>query len=89
MHLTDAAYDRLLDRSLPPPEAQALATHLAEPCQDCEAYLAGRAAVDPLDGVVDLALARLARGGRRAAQGSDGEFARLGWWMRPNRFAPP
>lgn len=89
MHLTDAAYDRLLDRSLPPLEARALASHLTGPCQRCEDYLAGRATPDPLDGLVDLALAGLARGGQRGAQGSDLEFARLAWRRRPNRFAPP
>jgi hypothetical protein len=73
-HLTATAYARLLDGTLPPAEASALAEHLLADCAECERFLAERVGADAVDGEVDRILASLpGRGG----EGSDAEFARI------------
>jgi hypothetical protein len=75
MHLTETTYVALLRDGLTPPEAKALAAHLDEPCEACEAFLASRSEADGLDGAVDRALTALAE--RGDGQGNDLEFARV------------
>jgi hypothetical protein len=76
MHLTEVALERLLDGTLAPAEARALADHLERPCEECEAFLASRGQADAADGRVDQALAALAAGADSSA-GNDIEFARI------------
>jgi len=70
VHLSDDRYRRLLDGTLPGPEARALALHLAAPCDACEAFLAARPGADHLDGRVDGVLQSLAP--PRATPGGSG-----------------
>jgi hypothetical protein len=83
MHLTATTYRQLLDGTLDGSEARALAEHLEAACETCEAFLAGRSEVDPLDGAVDAALVSLAattapaRPGADEGAGNDLEFARI------------
>lgn len=72
-HLSQETYRRLLDGTLPPHEARALAEHLAADCPECEELLAQRTEADALDGRVDRALAALAAG----EAGNDLEFDRI------------
>jgi hypothetical protein len=75
VHLTDATYAPLLRSTLPPHAARPLATHLSGGCEACEGWLAARPQADGLDGLVDAALAALAREGGAAGAGHDVEFA--------------
>jgi len=83
MHLTGGTLDRLLDGTLDPGEARALAAHLARPCEECEAFLSSRAQADPVDGRVDRALAAFADPG--SAAGNDLEYARIERALRGGR----
>lgn len=56
MHLDPRTYAGLLDGTLPPAEARALAEHLAGDCETCERFLAGRDRADALDGLGDAAI---------------------------------
>lgn len=76
MHLEEHNLRQLLDGSLDPVAAKALAEHLAEGCDACEAMLAARSTADAADGLVDQALLGLAPGGA-AEQGNDLEYARI------------
>lgn len=58
MHLTDRTLRRLLDATMDPAEARALAAHLETECPRCEALLASGPA--DLDGRADRALTALA-----------------------------
>jgi hypothetical protein len=82
-HLTDRSYDLLLQGSLPPEEARALARHLEEACTVCEEFLASRPTADAADGLVEGALGALVPAGGR---GHDLEFARI---ERALREGPP
>jgi len=88
MHLDRDSYAALRAGTIAPAEARALAGHLAEPCEACEAFLAVTGEADGLDGAVDLALAAAAPpvGGA----GDDLEFARIMKAVRaPARTASP
>src|SRR5512138_1550016 len=56
MHLDPRTYAGLIDGTLPPAEARALAEHLAGDCETCERFLAGRDRADELDGRGDAAI---------------------------------
>jgi hypothetical protein len=75
-HLTEERYRGLVEGTLAPEEARALASHLDAPCQACEEFLAGRPGTDALDGHVDRALAAAAPV-PVAARGNDVEFRRI------------
>ncbi|HET9551973.1 MAG TPA: zf-HC2 domain-containing protein [Anaeromyxobacteraceae bacterium] len=84
MHLNEATYRALLDGTLPPGEARALAEHLEGDCEACERFLSERVEGDRLDGAVDSALVALAPPG--AGAGNDLEYARI---ERTLRRPPP
>jgi hypothetical protein len=75
-HLTEERYRGLVEGTLTPEEASALARHLDAPCQACEEFLAGRPDADALDGQVDRALAAAAPV-PAAGRGTDLEFRRI------------
>ncbi len=75
IHLDQDTYRRLRAGDLEPERARALAQHLEEACDACEAFLSG-VAPDALDGVVDAALVRVARTSPAEA-GNDVEYARI------------
>lgn len=76
MHLAADTSRRLTTRSMPGPEALALASHLEGPCETCEAFLAERPGVDAFDGAVDAGLLALAPPSSTSA-GHDLEYARI------------
>ncbi|HYG68984.1 MAG TPA: hypothetical protein VD838_15050, partial [Anaeromyxobacteraceae bacterium] len=57
MHLDARTHRELLAGALPPEAARALARHLEDGCERCEAFLAARGEADAVDGRVDRALA--------------------------------
>ncbi len=73
-HLTERSYALLLQGTLPPEDARALARHLEGPCAICEELLASLPTADAVDGLVEASLAALAPAGGR---GNDLEFARI------------
>jgi len=84
MHLTELTLGRLLDGTLAPAEARALAAHLERSCEECEAFLASRTRADAADGRVDRALSALAADAEAGA-GNDLEFARIQQALRSGR----
>jgi hypothetical protein len=56
MHLDPRTYFALIEGTLPPAEARALAKHLESDCELCERFLAERDRADELDGVSDAAI---------------------------------
>jgi hypothetical protein len=84
-HLTERSYLLLLQGTLPPEEARALARHLEEACESCEEFLASRPAADAVDGLADRALGALSPVG---ARGNDLEFARIEKRLRESAGPP-
>lgn len=84
-HLTERSYELLLQGSLPPEDARALARHLEGPCAVCEEFLASRPTADAADGLVEEGLGALVPAGGR---GSDIEFARIEKRLRGGAPAP-
>ncbi len=76
MDLDEHNLRQLLDGSLEPAQARALAEHLAGGCDACEVMLAARPTADAADGVVDGILLRLAPPGT-SERGNDLEYARI------------
>ncbi len=86
MHLTQNTQRLLLDGRLDPAQARALAAHVETGCSVCESALSASRA-DGLDGMVDVALTRLAPVDPADA-GNDLEFARIRRHARsPRRVA--
>lgn len=74
MHLDAKKYAALLDGTLAPDEARALATHLDGECEQCERLLSGNGA-DAIDGLADALTATALP--PAAGEGNDLEFARI------------
>ncbi len=87
MHLTEHTVRRLLDGTIDPAAARALAAHLESDCPECEALLAAGPA-GALDGLADRALTALAPV-RPEEAGSDLEYARIQRKLRPHRSGRP
>ncbi len=82
LHIDSSTWRRLLSGE--PFEGRDDAVrHLAEPCEACEASLAGMAPGDALDGLVDAVLSQTSA---RPAPGNDVEFARI--WRRVQGASP-
>ncbi len=83
MHLTRDSVRQLLEGTMDPIQARALAAHLESDCPECDAVLASGPA-GSLDGLADRALAALAPPSPEEA-GNDLEYARI----RRLRSRPP
>lgn len=83
-HLDERGLEGLLRGDLDPAQARRLGEHLRQPCEQCEALLAGPGGA--LDAMADRALGAVAPPGGEA--GNDLEFARIMRAVRRRRARP-